>query len=214
MPKSPASRHTTIVILIATALSVLGCANLAGPRNQAASAPDPADAFLAALARRCGQAFAGRIVADRPSSPTPSPFTGKTLVMHVRGCTEPRRELRIPFHVGDDHSRTWVLTRTDAGLRLKHDHRHRDGQPDAVTGYGGDSHVPGKARRQEFPADAASIALFASQRMQASTGNVWALEFPAGERFVYELRRADGRLFRVEFDLSTPIAPPPPPWGG
>lgn len=110
MPKSPAPRHSAIVILIATALSMPGCANPAGPRNQPVSAPDPADTFLATLARRCGQAFAGRIVADRPSSPTPGPFTGKTLVMHVRGCTEPWRELRIPFHVGDDHSRTWVLT--------------------------------------------------------------------------------------------------------
>ena len=30
--------------------------------------------------------------------------------MHVRDCSE--RELRIPFHVGDDRSRTWVVTRT------------------------------------------------------------------------------------------------------
>jgi hypothetical protein len=32
-------------------------------------------------------------------------------------------------------------------------------------------------------------------------------------RFVYELSRPDGRLFRVEFDLTVPIAPPPAPWG-
>jgi hypothetical protein len=57
--------------------------------------------------------------------------------MHVRTCSE--NALRIPFHVGDDHSRTWVITRTENGLRLKHDHRHEDGSEDAVTQYGGDS---------------------------------------------------------------------------
>lgn len=38
--------------------------------------------------------------------------------MHVRGCDAPTRELRVPFHVGNDHARTWVLTRTATGLRL------------------------------------------------------------------------------------------------
>ena len=44
--------------------------------------------------------------------------TGKALVMHVRGCDEPSKQLLVPFHVGDDHSRTWVITRTADGLRL------------------------------------------------------------------------------------------------
>ena len=45
--------------------------------------------------------------------------------MHVRECSEDA--IRIPFHVGEDRSRTWVVTRTANGLRLKHDHRHEDG---------------------------------------------------------------------------------------
>lgn len=93
----------------------------------------PADAFLAALASHCGQAFAGRIIANEPKSPQPDAFEGKALVMHVRGCDDPQRQLLVPFHVGDDHSRTWVLTRTDSGLRLKHDHRLEDGSPDEQT---------------------------------------------------------------------------------
>src|SRR3546814_7218118 len=76
---------------------------------------------MAALASHCGQAFAGRIVVDEPVAPGPDAFAGKALVMHVRGCDAPARELRVPFHVGDDHSRTWVITRTADGLRLKHD---------------------------------------------------------------------------------------------
>ena len=50
---------------------------------------------------------------------------GQRLVMHVRDCSAD--EVRIPFWVGEDHSRTWVVTRTETGLRLKHDHRHEDG---------------------------------------------------------------------------------------
>ena len=79
---------------------------------------------------------AGRITANEPATPN-DPFDGKTLVMHVRSCTP--GELRIPFHVGEDHSRTWVLTRTTSGLRLKHDHRHADGTEDVLTMYGGNT---------------------------------------------------------------------------
>ena len=173
----------------------------------------PADAFLAAIARHCGQAYAGRIVANEPASSTPDPFEGKALVMHVRGCDEPSRELRIPFHVGDDHSRTWVLTRTPEGLRLKHDHRHADGSPDPVTMYGGDTVSAGTAGRQSFPVDAASVAMFGREGLTASVANTWAMEIEPGSRFLYELARPDGRLFQVEFDLATPVALPPAPWG-
>ncbi len=175
----------------------------------------PADAFLGALASHCGQAFAGRIVANTPTPPadTPDPFAGKTLVMHVRGCNDSKRELRVPFHVGDDHSRTWVLTRTPGGLRLKHDHRHQDGSEDVLTRYGGDSVDAGTAQRQEFPVDADSIALFKREGSDASISNTWAMEIDPGQRFLYELSRPGGRLFQVEFDLTTPVALPPTPWG-
>lgn len=82
--------------------------------------------------------------------------------------------------------------------------------------YGGDSRGPGSAVRQEFPADAESIAMFTAQERSVSNSNVWAME--AGESvFAYELRRPPGpaqRYFRIEFDLGRPVAPPPPPWGG
>lgn len=173
----------------------------------------PAAQFMAALAQHCGQAFAGRVVTNVPASATPDPFDGKALVMHVRGCQTPERELRVPFHVGEDRSRTWVLTRVGDGLRLKHDHRHADGSPDAVTLYGGDTREAGSAARQAFPVDAESVAMFERTGLAGSVSNTWAMEVEPGRRFVYELSRPDGRLFRVEFDLSQPIATPPPPWG-
>jgi hypothetical protein len=127
-------------------------------------------------------------------------FTGQRLVMHIRECSD--NEIRIPFHVGNDRSRTWVLTRTESGLRLKHDHRHDDGTPDAVTMYGGDTIDPGSAMRQEFPVDAESIRLFEREGLTASVINVWAMEIVPGERFVYELARpGTDRMFQVEFDL-------------
>lgn len=173
----------------------------------------PADAFLAAVAAHCGKAFEGRVVVNQPRSTTPDPFDGKRLVMHVRGCDDAAHELRIPFHVGDDHSRTWVLSRTDTGLRLKHDHRHADGSPDAVTMYGGDSAPPGTAQRQGFPVDAESVAMFRKAGMAASVTNTWAMEVEPDEQFVYELTRPGGRTFRVVFDLAHPVPLPPAPWG-
>ena len=159
---------------------------------------NPADAFLAELARLCGQAFAGRIVANEPASPDPDPFSGRALVMHVRGCKDPARELRIPFHVGDDRSRTWVVTRSGNQLQLKHDHRHDDGTEDKLSQYGGETILPGTAQRQEFPADQFSKDLFVKEDRAASVTNVWAMEVRAPGFFAYELRRP-GRFFRVEF---------------
>src|SRR5690554_52930 len=220
---------TRISVLSAALVALAACTPSTDPATTAdapadAAAPaealdapvpgaEPADAFLAALASHCGQAFAGRIVANEPASPEPDAFEGQDLVMHVRGCDDPTRELRVPFHVGSDHSRTWVLTRTDHGLRLKHDHRHEDGSPDVQTMYGGDTATPGTAVRQEFPVDAESIELFGRTGADVSTTNTWAMEIEPGSRFLYELARPGGRMFQVEFDLATPVAEPPAPWG-
>ncbi len=200
-----------------TRLRLLPVVLLAFTCGAGAATPTPAataDAFLAAIAAHCGKAYAGRIVANEPRPATPDAFEGKALVMHVRGCEAPTQGLRIPFHVGDDHSRTWVLTRTVDGLRLKHDHRHADGSPDAVTLYGGDTADAGTPLRQVFPVDAESRAMFEREGLGASLRNAWALEIEPGKRLVYELRRPGGRLFQVEFDLTAPVPLPPAPWGG
>src|SRR5688500_10336094 len=172
--------------------------------------PDAAahELFFARLSALCGRAFEGRIAS--PSVEADAVFAGKRLVMHVRTCSE--NEIRIPFHVGDDRSRTWVVTRTESGLRLKHDHRHVDGSEDALTQYGGDTVGPGSALRQEFPADTYSRDMFVRLNSPQSVPNIWAIEVEPGALFAYELRRP-GRFFRVEFDLARPVALPAPPWG-
>lgn len=190
-------------LLALLALAVLpACATMAPPQ--------PADAFMASLQSLCGNAYEGRVVTQDPADAS---FAGQRLVMHVRECRP--GEVRIPFHVGEDRSRTWIVTRTATGLRLKHDHRHADGSLDELTMYGGDTATPGTAVRQEFPADGESIALFTRTNRAVSNTNIWAMEVDS-ERFAYELRRPPvpgGRFFRVEFDLSRPVAAPPPPWG-
>lgn len=191
----------------AAALLLAGCST-----TPAAPTAAP-DAFLAAIQQHCGKAYAGRLVTADAAD---ADMVGKPMVMHVRGCAPGRAE--IPFHIGGigpdggwDRSRTWVVTRTPAGLRLKHDHRHADGSKDAMTLYGGDTADAGSAARQQFPVDAESIALFRAEGRTASVTNVWAVEVD-DRRFAYELRR-EGRHFRVEFDLSRAVSAPPAPWG-
>ena len=127
--------------------------------------------------------------------------------MHVRECFD--NEIRVPFHVGEDRSRTWIFTRTADGLRLKHDHRHEDGSEDEVTQYGGDTADQGNAMLQEFRADAFTAGLIP----EAAT-NVWTVEIHPGHMYAYALRReGTDRRVRVEFDLMNPVAAPPTPWG-
>ena len=122
-----------------------------------------------------------------------------------------------------NRSRTWIVTRHGAGadtrFTLKHDHRHDDGEADAVTFYGGTSADAGSARAQDFPVDAESVALFTREGLDASLTNVWHVAVdPAGSkdaRFAYQLTRRNDptRRFRVEFDTTKAVAPPPPAWG-
>ncbi len=203
-------------IAFATTLAVaLSACSPAAPDATTTAVESPTaasaqDGFFERITALCGQSFGGSITAEEPASTGADPFSGKPLVMHVRECNE--QEIRIPFHVGDDRSRTWVLTRTDTGLRLKHDHRHEDGSDDAVTMYGGDTATDGTAARQEFPVDAESQEMFTRNEMTVSNTNTWAMEIEPGESFVYELARPQ-RLFRVSFDLTTPVATPLAPWG-
>lgn len=136
-------------------------------------------------------------------------FGNAKLVMHVRKCTD--SEIQIPFHVGDDASRTWILTKTGAGLMLKHDHRNEDGSFHSSTMYGGHTVDEGFPQVQSFPTDVYSKALFIESGIAASTDNVWQMMiYPS--RFSYRLIRP-AREVQVDFDLENPIATPSAPWG-
>lgn len=190
------------LLLLTAAISFAAC-NARDSQPETTTA-ETEDRFWASLTKLCGKAYQGRVV---EVSPPDTSFTGKTLVMDVRSCDE--REIAIPFHVGENRSRTWVLTRTDSGLRLKHDHRHEDGVEDSITQYGGDTREGGTAERQEFYADAHTAEL-----IPAAATNVWTIEILGDTLFAYALRReGTERRFRAEFDLRRAVPPPPAPWG-
>jgi hypothetical protein len=167
--------------------------------------PEPASAvFWTELQKLCGKAFAGTVAAAPADDTT---FKDKTLVMHVRSCEKDR--IRIPFVVGQDRSRTWVLTQRDDTILLKHDHRHEDGTPDKVTMYGGLTTSVGMPARQMFPADQETV-----RTIPAAATNVWWIDLVPGEHFTYNLRRlGTERYFSIRFDLKTPVRTPAAPWG-
>lgn len=167
---------------------------------QPAQPPTAHDVFFARLQALCGQSFQGRLAS--PATPADAAFSGP-MTVQVRDCTP--SQVRMPLAVGQDRSRTWVVTRTADGLTLKHDHRHADGSEDALSQYGGSTAAAGRADRQEFPVDAFSRELFLRQNAPASVANIWALEIQPGAVMAYELNRP-GRRFRVEFDLTAPAA--------
>lgn len=165
---------------------------------------DQSAVFWAELQKLCGKAFAGTLV-TAPENDTD--FKGKELVMHVRSCEKDR--VRIPFFVGEDRSRTWVLTRKGDRILLKHDHRHKDGTPDKVTMYGGWTTNGGMATRQMFPADQETVDI-----IPAAATNVWWIDLVAGENYTYNLRRmGSDRHFSVRFDLKKEVKAPEAPWG-
>jgi hypothetical protein len=202
-------------------LTLSACASEPG-KDGAATAPVQ-DEFWAALSSHCGKAYAGSLVSEDEAD---ADFVGADMVMHVVSCDDAR--IAVPFHVklGEewDRSRTWLITRTgDEGLRLKHDHRHEDGEEDELTQYGGDTASEGSAVAQSFPVDQFSVDMFNAQGYEASVTNVWTVEVdPAGSEnavFAYQLKRTveggapEDRFFRVEFDLSEEVDAPPPAWG-
>lgn len=163
------------------------------------------DAFFSSIAEHCGKAFEGKIAVDNQ----PSAAFDNQLVMFVRKCNQ--TELQIPFYVGDNASRTWIIKKTGSGLSLKHDHRHKDGSDDPVTMYGGHTLDAGYDQIQSFPVDQYSIELFAQHGLPQSITNTWQI-YIYPDKFSYRLVR-EGREFRVDFDLTKAISAPAAPWG-
>jgi len=161
------------------------------------------EAFMDNLREHCGRAFPGRLV----QAPEEDGMLegSELLVVHFRECGE--EEVKLPFHIERtdgswDRSRTWVFTMHDAELELRHDHRLEDGSEDEVTWYGAFSEGRGTANRREFllPPDD-----------RPTRG--WRVVIEPGERYTYGTIRGGEWSWRVDFDLSEPIDPPPPPWG-
>lgn len=157
--------------------------------NIALASPTPEqEGFFQQLGALCGAAFTGTTVF--PEEPGED-WKGQVLVAHIERCDG--EELRIPFSVGEDRSRTWILRKVEGGLELKHDHRHADGTPDEVTLYGGTTEVTGTAFAQSFPADDYTANLIP----EAAT-NEWFLSLSEdGSELTYYLERHGKPRFKA-----------------
>ena len=158
-----------------------------------AAAPLPVDTrdqFMATLHGMCGQRFEGGLsYAIDPNSE----FAGKKISTQVVCAAD---GVRMPVQVGENRSRTWIFTRPAAGLELRHDHRHPDGTPDAVTMYGGMAKQGGTARSQAFLADA-----YTARIVPGAETNVWTVSLSQdGSVLTYRLDRHDKP--RAEFVLK------------
>jgi hypothetical protein len=181
------------VWVIAGALALSGCS------ITPLAPPTAASAFFSNLTALCGKSFAGKLVAGDNSD---ADFAKADMRAHARECSD--TEIRIAFNVGEDKSRTWIISKVGGGLRLKHRHMLKDGIEDPTSQYGGDTQNAGTATRQEFPLDDFSKQMFVKAGRTVSTTNVWAFEVQPDASLTYELSRPN-RLFRVEFDLTKPI---------
>jgi hypothetical protein len=161
------------------------------------------DQFWQKLKEHCGKTYEGTITSGTTAN---DGFSGKRLVMHVLSCSED--QLLIPFNVGENRSRTWLLTKVKDRIELKHDHRHEDGTNDAVTMYGGTTTNTGLPGIAVFPADQMTI-----KTIPTAATNVWWMTIN-NTTFTYNLRRiGSDRLFTVTFDITKPVDKPLPSWG-
>ena len=149
--------------------------------------------FFNQLSQHCGKTYIGESVF--PEDPGPD-FAGKKLIMHVKECSD--TEIRVPFQVGEDTSRTWIFTKTAKGLLLKHDHRHADGTPDEVTMYGGYADSLSTAVQNNFAADEHT-----AQLLPEAKTNVWSLSFDEeNNTFTYYLERHAKPRYKAIFEIK------------
>ena len=162
----------------------------------------PSGIFWKILEKHCGKAYEVKL----SEHITRDDFAGKKLTMHVKSCST--NEIKIPFNVGDNYSRTWILTKKDGIITLKHDHRHENGTSETITFYGGTNTNYGFKDFQMFPADQETARL-----IDYASTNIWWITLD-DKTFSYNLQKAGSKIpFNVYFDLTKEIETPPAPWG-
>ena len=187
-------RHSLFFILFV--FLIFSCKSAGQKTPEEIETNEPVVEFMENLKSFEGKSFYGKVLF--PENPE-APFNADTLFVIFESFTE--TEARMPFILGNDKSRTWVLTKNENGLLFKHDHRHSDGTPEEITMYGGYADDKGNALFQNFPADEET-----STMMPETSTNVWTFKFNEEmTEFHYILERHSAPRFHVVFDLTTPI---------
>lgn len=154
------------------------------------------EAFFNNLASLCGQTFEGEQVYRSHHGES---WADKTMIMHVNICENDH--IHIPFHVDDDHSRTWMFLVEEKQLVFKHQHLHEDGTHEEGSMYGGIADTKGSPFRQIFPADEYTASV-----IEGGEGNVWIVSMDEEMTyFSYRLDRDGEKRFEIIFDLENPI---------
>lgn len=179
------------------------------PHPDMVDASDPLapqqEAFWARIVDRCGEAYPGEVVDHTPFYASAAAYG--EVVAHIIECSPER--IHMALHMDDDRSRNWILTRDRGTLLLKHDHRNPDGTEEEITQYGGHAPSPGLSHRQIFPADEHTAGILPER-----WDNFWFMDFMDDETFAYGVHWPEqGHSIRIHFDLTTPVEPPPAPWG-
>ena len=152
--------------------------------------------FLKNLASLCGKSFGGveaYVMKGRES------WANKKFVIHVTLCDS--NEVHIPFHLDDDHSRTWKFIMEEEGLRFRHDHRHPDGTPELQNLYGGYADDNGTALKQFFPADK-----YTEETLGDGIIRKWNVILSDDLSLLsYQLYYSSELVFQADFDLTKPL---------
>lgn len=198
----------TIILILVGLFQVQGCQKENRPAPQATS-EHITSTFLSHFEPYCGQTFKG--LSTYTDLGEDHPLDGANLTMIIQSCDE--NEIRIPFFVENDSSRTWIFTMTPEGLRLSHDHRYEDGSEYEANMYGGVAmentgvfeHYPEGVRSSEtllfFPADAKTLADRPAREI-----NVWSAEFNLHNQIYFYRLFLYGELrYEAAFDLSNPV---------
>jgi len=152
--------------------------------------------FVNNLASLCGKSFKGE---QAYRSHHGDSWADRKMIMHVTVCEKDK--VYIPFHIDDDHSRTWMFVAEDGKLRFKHQHLHEDGTPEEGSMYGGYANDEGTAFVQYFPADE-----YTGHVIDGGAGNVWIVSIAEDlSWYSYRLDRDGERRLEIRFDLTKPI---------
>jgi len=171
----------------------------AGWRRPPAADPLAAQrAFFENLRALCGRTFGGRTIRAEPGDRT---FEPARLHMAVEECDD--HEIRVPFVVDGDDSRTWVFQMREEGLTFFHVHLRDDGTEYEASGFGGHATADGTATFQSFP------DFWATDETPPEEHRIWRLRIDReNDLLVYYLDRGGRPAYRLVFYLGEPSPTP------